>query len=320
MGIRFAGGGALLIRPKDRELANRLRTRLLEFDRQHCVLHGIRRSAELEVFVAQLVESVRRIGFVLRIRERNIAPGRADPGAEIFDPLRAAIFHHRCGNLEEAFWLVFLFVHFGKSRKGGWGYAREVYGCLGASVWWDWPRVSRNPKDFELWMTLNHDLVRRDAVPGGFGNHRKYESLRHTGAVVASYVAWVAPPRTHMSILRGALRAANFDPGKAFDQLYRSMTVVRRFGRTARFEYLAMVGKLGLAPIAPSSTYLSGSTGPLTGARVLFGRPGTPRLTPRELDIHLANLQQALELDFQVLEDALCNWQKSPGVFKAFRG
>ena len=81
-----------------------------------------------------------------------------------------------------------------------------------------------------------------------------------------------------------------------------------------------MVGKLGLAPIAPGSTYLSGSTGPLTGARMLFGRAGVPRLTPKQLDVHLANLQQALELDFQVLEDALCNWQKSPSVFRAFRG
>ena len=212
MGIRFAGGGALLIRPKNRELASRLRTQLLEFDRQHCVLHGARRSRELEVFVAQLVESVRRIDFVSSIRGRDIAPGRADPGAKIFDPLRAAIFHHRCGNLEEAFWLVFLFVHFGKSRKGGWGYVREVYGRLGASVWWDWRRVSRNPKGFQYWMALNHDRVRRNAVPGGFGNHRKYESLRDTGAVVASYVAWVAPPKSHMSIVRGALRAANRDP------------------------------------------------------------------------------------------------------------
>ena len=267
-----------------------------------------------------LIESIRRIEFVSRIRRRDITPARADPNAELFDPIRAAILHHRSGNLDEAFWLVFLFVHFGKNPKGGWRYARAVYGSLGASVFWDWPHVSRNPEAFQGWMALNHNRMRRDSVPGGFGNHRKYESLPQTGAVVASYVAWVAPPQTHMGLVRSVLRVAKGDPGKAFDELYRSMAVVERFGRTARFEYLAMIGKLGLAPIAPNSTYLSGSTGPVKGAKMLFDRVDTPRLTPKQLEVHLANLQQELGVGFQVLEDALCNWQKSPDVFKAFRG
>jgi hypothetical protein len=47
------------------------------------------------------------------------------------------------------------------------------------------------------------------------------------------------------------------DRRKAFDALYRSMSDVARFGRTARFDYLTMVGKLGLAPIEPGSTYIS---------------------------------------------------------------
>ena len=110
------------------------------------------------------------------------------------------------------------------------------------------------------------------------------------------------------------------DPGLAFDELYHSMKSVTRFGRTAKFEYLAMIGKLGLAPIAPHSAYLAGSTGPLKGARRLFSGAGEPRAQPKDLESHLAKLERDLGVGFQVMEDALCNWQKSPNVFKAFRG
>ena len=48
------------------------------------------------------------------------------------------------------------------------------------------------------------------------------------------------------------------------------MDALKRFGRTARFDYLTMVGKLGLANIAPGSPYMVGATGPLKGAALLF--------------------------------------------------
>jgi len=53
------------------------------------------------------------------------------------------------------------------------------------------------------------------------------------------------------------------------------MNDVERFGRTAKFDYLTMVGKLGLAAIEPGSTYMQGATGPLKGARLLFGGRAT---------------------------------------------
>ena len=84
----------------------------------------------------------------------------------------------------------------------------------------------------------------------------------------------------------------------------------------ARFDYLTMVGKLGLAPIEPGSTYMQGSTGPFVGARLLFGG----RRSAAELDAWLVELDARLHVGMQVLEDAICNWQKSPGTFGPFRG
>ena len=52
------------------------------------------------------------------------------------------------------------------------------------------------------------------------------------------------------------------------------------------------------------------------GARLLFG--GNNSLV--SLNNWLVELGAELNVGMQVLEDALCNWQKSPDKFRRFRG
>ncbi|MBZ5523719.1 MAG: hypothetical protein LAP21_15905 [Acidobacteriia bacterium] len=254
------------MKPRDRELALRLQDGLLSFAREKRALPGIRAAAKRNAFLEQILESIHRVKFIAAVRKQKLSDRRLDPSDELFDPLKAAILHQRKGNVEEAFWLVFLFVHFGKHTRAGWRYAREVYGRLGSGRW-DWKRTSANPEEFCAWLDAHQDDLKGDGVSRGFGNHRKYESLsgsspNGTGAAVKSYVGWINPPRTHQELMKEALDRVGGDPRRGFDDIYRSMKAVTRFGRTARFDYLTMVGKLGLAPIEPGSPYLQGSTGP----------------------------------------------------------
>lgn len=307
------------MRPRDRELAQRLEVGLIEFDQTRRQLPGIRSAQSREALREQLLESIHRVRYVEVIRSRQISERRADPNDELFDPLKAAILHQRGGNLEEAFWSVFLFVHFGKHATGGWRYAREIYGRLGDGTLWDWGSTSQDPAGFRNWLNAHQTHLRRPG--GGFGNHRKRESLdgmsaNGTGAVVESYVGWVGPRRSHVQMFDEAVARAGGDSRAAFDALYGSMNAVVRFGRLARFDYLTMVGKLGLAPISPGSPYLAGSSGPLRGARLLFDRDGPAPI----FDVWLVELDQQLGVGMQVLEDAICNWQKSPDQFVRFRG
>jgi len=309
------------VRPRDQELAAHLVSSLLSFDREKRPLPGIRDAAPRVALLEQLLESIHRVRYVAVLRERNLSSLRAEPNDNLFDPLRAAILHQRQGNIEEAFWMVFLFVHFGKHTRAGWRYAREVYGRLGDGGRWDWASTSANPSGFRAWLDAHQDDLKREGVPRGFGNHRKYESLdacsrNGTGAAVQSYVEWVSPPRTHQEMMEQARLRADGDQRRAFDELYDSMRAVARFGRTARFDYLTMVGKLALAAIEPPSTYMEGATGPVRGARLLFGG----RASATTLDSWLVDLDTQLHVGMQVLEDALCNWQKSPDQFKPFRG
>ena len=311
-----------MVRPGDREIAGQIDEGLRTFHQEIRNLPGIQTAWRRGTFLAQVIESMRRVRYVSAIRERDVSERRANPNDELFDPLKAAILFQRQGQTDEAFWMVFLFVHFGKHYRGGWRYAREVYGRLGDPEHrWDWATTSADPAEFRVWLHAHQNEIQDPDRPGGFGNHRKYQSLdaysdRGTGAAFETYVHWVGPPRTHEELMNQAIQGANQHPRQAFRELYHDMNGVASFGRTARFDYLTMVSKLRLVPIEPNSTYMQGATGPLSGARLLF----ESQEGPLQLDRLLIELEEQLGVGLQVLEDALCNWHKSPEIFAPFRG
>ncbi|RYG63902.1 hypothetical protein EON80_20265 [bacterium] len=292
---------------------------LLElFSRETKSLPGVAKPEACEALAWQVVASLRRMDYTQLLRQRAISHRRTDPGDEMFDPEMAAIVWASDGNLDEAFWLLFLATHFGKHGKTGWLRLRQIYSGLGKSSW-TWARTSSDPKAFEAWLAKNYSQIE-----GGFGNHRKYETIKPipnkgTGAIVASYIAWVGPSRSHADLVSRLVREAGNDPHSIFDRFYKSMTVAR-FGRLARFDFLALVGRLHLAPIEPGSAYLTESTGPRRGARLLFLGHTEDKSSDKSLDRWLVELDQKLGVGMQVLEDSLCNWQKSPDLFVHFTG
>jgi len=304
----------------------RIRNGLALYEQQVRPLVGIHHAAHRDTLVKQFVESLRRVRYVTRIAQRDPSNNRGEPSNDLFDPERAAVLHQRQGNLDEAFWLIFLSVHFGKPRRSGWRLVRDVYGRLGSGSNWDWAQTSTNPTAFRQWLSTNLAILKGgDGITRRFGNHRKYESLhpfsdRGTGSAIESYVNWVMGFGSHSLLIQDAAAQSDGTPRAMFDYLYKSMGGVVSFGRTAKFDYLTMVGKLGLAPIEPGSTFMQGATGPFTGAKLLFGNTATANLRRPELDEWLIQLETYLHVGMQPMEDALCNWQKSPGAFIAFRG
>lgn len=316
------------MRAHDRGLVEELEQRLIAYGNEDRPLPGIATAAARESFVGQLIDSIRRVQYVYAIRERDIAMSCSDPTSNHFDPLKAAIASQRRGDIEEAFWLVFLAIHFGKALRSGWRLARDIYGRMGDGTTWNWERTSERPDEFRVWLAEKYSALKGDGIPRNFGNHRKYETLkpasrRSTANVVASYIDWVGPSRSHQNLMVSAREAAGDDQRRMFDFLYRSMESVMGFGRTARFDYLTMLGKLELAPISPGSTYMEGATGPVRGARLLFLGSINSNIDRASLDQWLIALDAKLPLGtfgMQILEDAVCNWQKSPTRFLRFRG
>lgn len=315
-----AGGEIIVVPVANRTtLRGRLNSGLHDYELTDVPLVGIGDNRSRQCLVEQLVDSIRRTEYPRVILQRRMGPVVADPKNEAFDPLKAAVHQRQIGNNEEAFWLIFLFVHFGRSLRSGWRLARDVYAGAGRAGVWTWPRVSSSPRAFTQWLDVQTPRWKADGVARQFGNHRKYESLNTTADVVESYVKWVGASHSHTALVASAL-TVNASAGQTFDYFYRSMDVVKRFGRMAKFDYLTMLAKLDLAPIEPATAYLHGATGPLKGARLLYtGGPGAD-IAVDVLEQRLVRLGASLDVGQQVLEDAVCNWQKHPLIYRHFRG
>ncbi|MER8955876.1 hypothetical protein NKH98_24760 [Mesorhizobium sp. M0833] len=270
-----------------------------------------------DTLAMQLVASLRREDYYRRVQERPVIARKADPNSGTFDAERAVAYHMQNSNVEEAAWLVFLMTHFARPASSGWLRLQQVYGRLGAGVW-DWQTVSNNPQAMISWLAANWMNI-----GGKFGNHRKYESLRPNsnrsfGEVLLSYVGWIGPTG-HQAFFAAMIQQTGNNPATIFDALYRSMSV-KTFGRLAKFDYLALIGRYGIAPIEPGSAYFKGATGPASGARLLFTGSHTGAATEAQLQSWVDELDAHLHVGMAVIEDALCNWQKSPTAFVHFKG
>ena len=291
---------------------------LTEFSATRRPLPGVAEARVRETLALQMVASVRRLDYTHILTIRDIAPGRADPLSPLFDPERAAILHARAGKMEEAFWLIFLATHFGKHANYGWRRLRDVYSGLGDGTW-TWERYRADPESFRVWLSANWQHI-----GGGFGNHRKYESLdtlstKGTASVLNSYFNWIGDGSLQAERFTRLIREAGNDPHTIFDHIYKNMNVLR-FGRLGKFDFLCLLGRLRLLPINPGSPYLKGASGPLRGARLLFTGNSENSTGVALLETWLAELNGELRLDNQVIEDSLCNWQKSPAAFIHFQG
>ena len=303
---------------KDKVRFLKIESSLLDFDKNCKNIPGIHDHRYRECFIYQLIDSIRRIEYVHTFYERGISPLRADPTSDLFDPLKAAALHAQKGNHDEACWLVFLATHFGKHIRKGWILTSVVYGALGNHLW-DWKTSSLDSQKISDWISNNSEAILDVTGSNCFSNHRKYESLKTTPKAIKSYIDWINSNNSHRDLIRISHDKVGQNPHDVFDYLYHDMKVYR-FGRLGKFDYLTMIGKLGLAPISPGKTYMTGATGPRPGAQLLFTGNTDKAIPPVKLDVWLSELGEKCDLTMQALEDALCNWQKSPEQYVLFRG
>jgi hypothetical protein len=141
-----------------------------------------------------------------------------------------------------------------------------------------------------------------------------------TGDAISSYVDWVDRFGSQENAFQTFVADAEGDEYAAFAALYDSLRAIRGFGRTARFDFLCMLQKVGVAPIAPGRAYLQDSTGPLRGAALMLRGNAKATKNKGELDNALCDFGAALGLTPNVMEDAVCNWQKDPSRYIPFRG
>ncbi|WP_273765166.1 hypothetical protein [Aeromonas hydrophila] len=309
------------MKESDRAFAEKIRVKLINHSGSVRELKGINNPNNLDVLLFQIVESKRRVDYVKMLNQQEMSYERANPKSEMFDPIKAAVLMRRIGDINEACWLAFLAIHFGKNSKNQWSLSKGVYGSLDDEMIWSWENVTSNTDEFIQWLSDNHIKLGR---LGKFGNHRKYESLNPkkrnwNGAIIKSYIDWVCCFGDHLDLIK-TFEEKSINEKDRFKMLYKSMSSVLRFGRTAKFDYLTMLGKLDIMDIEADSTYMSEATGPKRGANLLFFGTRTSSYSPELLEKWISDLDIDLNIGMQIIEDSLCNWQKSPNEFIKFRG
>jgi hypothetical protein len=304
------------------ELEKKIALIISEFSKYE-PLNGIKEEQILECLVKQIVDSERRVRYYQILASRDYDKSFTDIADKNYDPIKASLYYYGSGDIDESFWLAFLAVHFGKNAKTGWSLMQNVYSGLGTHTWM-WKNIVQDVNGFKHW--LNDNKVQL-ASKGSFSNHRKYESLNAyektgTGHVIESYINYIQTFGGHenwkKSIIDNNTEKAN-DSYYLFDLFYKDLKIAR-FGRTGKFDLLCTLGKLKLLPIEPGKIYLSGATGPLRGAGLLFDDDISTSRNRNEYEKLLAQLNLRLGFPFgmQIIEDALCNWQKKPSNYKFY--
>jgi len=261
---------------------------------------GLRNKPARERFFEELAKAQKRLR-ALRIGNFS---GSANPFVGDFNPLRCLKELNTSGQRDEAVWLAFLVTHLGPRRgQDKWNSIKNFYGKFDSGLW-DWQLVKQNPEEVREWMIGLKAKIKELK----FGNHRKYEtnnpvSPKGTASVIQSFCKW-----TGFSPVRVIEKLLVADPEESFQRVFDNIRIVR-FGRTAKFDFLSLLGNLKIFPIKPGHCYLKDATGPRTGAILLCTgrRNGT---ISKEIEERVRKLQAVLPYDAEALEDALCNWQK----------
>jgi hypothetical protein len=108
---------------------------LVAFSKEDTALAGLSDKLIRRTLALQMIASLRRLEYTAILKSRDIHPNRENPNSDMFDPERAALLHARNGEVDEAIWLIFLSIHFGKHGKHGWRMMRDVYSGLGGDRW-----------------------------------------------------------------------------------------------------------------------------------------------------------------------------------------
>lgn len=307
-------------RIKDQDKSTQISSILDIFHHTHAPLVGLISPIHKSVFVDQLIDSIRRIEYLRLTSFRAKSVSLYTPYSGSFQPLGGAAALYKAGRVEDAYWLIYLATHFGKHKIDGWNLTEDIYGRFGEGGVWDWAAASHDPLAISNWLQALYPDVTNAGRSRRFGNHRKFETLKPgrkgTGHALATYIAWVVAHGSHNNLIKSVQRRVGQNPRDIFAYLYKDLNQVAKLGRLGKFDLLCNLSNLLIAPIFPDKAYIAESTGPKAGARLIFGA----NLNTNQLEVACAELAEHLDVSPQVIEDALCNWQKSPTAYIYFRG
>jgi Alpha-glutamyl/putrescinyl thymine pyrophosphorylase clade 3 len=207
-------------------------------------------------------------------------------------------------------WVLYIATYFGKSNKSKWELFNRATFDNGASIM----LFENIQKDLNNYFKYLSSFNFFDGCT--YSNHRKFTAKRLTGenGVFVSMEYFVRN-----------IDQYSVENNMDFHSMYKLAEKIPNFGRLAAFDFSSSLVKCGLNIEEPQSMYAEHSTGPLNAIDLLL------RLTKHKSSSNAkfklcSDLMKWFQentkifMTGQVLEDALCNWNKNTSKYIKYSG
>lgn len=265
---------------------------------------------QLETLSFQTYDSIRRVDIYATYRERaELADQRCLPYHFSTNPLVLA--QRPSISKLSKLWYLYLATYFGKSSASKWSLFQKAAFRKNREIILVEEILRGKGGYFKELQDLNFFSNCQ------FSNHRKYtkKSLVGKNGFIGSADRFL-----------DNINQFDFSEQTSFDQAYNSALKIPLFGRMAAFDYICSLCKCHLNVGEPISMYLKHSTGPQSGFNLLLNLCGIEMPSIGDVIQAGDEIQQWFQekteifLVAQVLEDAICNWQKNPNYYKRYFG
>lgn len=213
-------------------------------------------------------------------------------------------------SIKERLWIVYLATYFGKSNKSKWELFKR------ASFRKDNTLIKFEEIQEDLVSYFNY-LLSFDFFDGcSYSNHRKFTAKKLIGEKgLFNSIEYLI---SHINLY---LNENEIE----FHDMYVESKKIPNFGRLAGFDFTCTLVKCGLNVKEPISMYADYSTGPLEGLKLLLNLTGknTSKTSQIQLSVDLMDWflkNSKIFMVGQVLEDAICNWQKDTSNYIRYTG
>lgn len=263
----------------------------------------------LNTLARQTNDSIRRIEIYRSYRERAIHA--VNNGLDFNHTSIPFVLAQRSDlSQNNRLWILYLAIYFGKSNQSGW----ELFNRA---------TFDKN-KSMILFQDIQKDLdeyfrylTSFDFFEGcSYSNHRKFTAKRLTGekGVFESMEYFVKN-----------INQYSFEHKIDFHSIYKAAQKIPNFGRLAAFDFASTLVKCGFDVAEPESMYGENSTGPLNAIGLLLRLTNGDSSQKAKLQL-CSDLMEWFQKNSnifmvgQVLEDAVCNWQKNPSKYIWYKG
>lgn len=257
----------------------------------------------------QTKDSIRRIKIYDNYRERaNLAVEQNRPFDSTNNPL---VLAQRADlSIQNRIWVIYLATYFGKSETSSWDlFNRASFDKNKTFIKIEMIRANTQ-KYFEYLQSFDFFETTK------FSNHRKY-----TKKALVGNKGFFRSMNYVLENLESFIQEQEFE----FDEMFLLSKRIPNFGRLAAFDFSSSLVKCGLNVKEPLSMYARNSTGPLRALGLLLRLTDSVDTdnTRKELSDDLVrwfNEHSNIFMAGQVLEDAICNWQKNPNTYTLYKG